>query len=43
LGITGLIYWGGTFESVVILKYLFIFIGVVTLPHMLLIHQLYKD
>ena len=43
LGIMGLIYMGGSFTSVFILKYLFIFIGVVTLPHMLLIHQLYID
>lgn len=42
-GIIGLIYWGGSYSDVGILKYLFIFIGVVTLPHMLLIHQLYKD
>lgn len=43
IGITGLIYWSGSFDNVMILRYLFIFIGVVTLPHMLLIHQLYKD
>lgn len=41
--IAALIYWGGSFDNVVILKYLFMFIGVVTLPHMLLIHQLYID
>ena len=43
VAIIGLIYWGGSFDNIFILKYLFIFIGVVTLPHMLLIHQLYKD